>query len=55
MRDATRQEIAELTRQMEHFEVSLSDVADNCPRQQRTLAACRNGPGIRDRTSGTAG
>ena len=41
MRDATRQEIAELTRQMEHFEVSLSDVADNCPKQQRTLAACR--------------
>ena len=40
-RDATRREILELTRQMEEFGVSLSDVADNCPRQQRTLNACR--------------
>lgn len=41
MRDATRGEIEELTRQMEQFGVSLSDVADNCPKQQRTLDACR--------------
>ena len=40
-RDATRAEIEELTRQMKEFGVSLSDVADNCPRQQRTLDACR--------------
>ena len=40
-RDATRAEIEELTRQMREFGVSLSDVADNCPRQQRTLDACR--------------
>ena len=40
-RDATRQEIEELTRQMEQFAVSLTDVAENCPRQQRTLQACR--------------
>lgn len=26
---------------MENFGVSLSDVADNCPKQQRTLEACR--------------
>ena len=40
-RQATRQEIEELSRQMESFGVSLSDVADNCPKQQRTLQACR--------------
>ena len=40
-RDATRAEIEELTRQMKEFGVSLSDVADNCPRQERTFAACR--------------
>ena len=40
-RDATRAEIEELSRQMEQFGVSLSDVADNCPRQKRTLEACR--------------
>ena len=41
LRDATRAEIEELTRQMQEFGVSLSDVADNCPKQQRTLDACR--------------
>lgn len=40
-RDATRAEIEELTRQMQEFGISLSDVADNCPKQQRTLDACR--------------
>ena len=40
-RDATRAEIEELTRQMQEFGVGLSDVADNCPKQQRTLDACR--------------
>ncbi len=41
MRSATRAEIEELSAQMKLFGVSLTDVADNCPRQQRTLAACR--------------
>ena len=41
LRDATRAEIRELTRQLLDFGVSLSDVADNCPKQQRTLNACR--------------
>lgn len=41
VQDATRMEIEELTRQMREFGVSLSDVADNCPKQQRTLDACR--------------
>lgn len=40
-RDATRAEIEELARQMKEFDVDLSDVADNCPKQQRTLDACR--------------
>ena len=40
-REATRREIEELTRQMEAFGVGLPDVADNCPRQERTLNACR--------------
>ncbi len=40
-REATRSEIEELSRQMKEFGVSLSDVADNCPKQQRTLDACR--------------
>lgn len=40
-RDATRWEIEELTRQMKEFGVNLRDVADNCPKQQRTLDACR--------------
>lgn len=40
-RDATRSEIEELGRQMQEFGVSFTDVADNCPRQQRTLDACR--------------
>ncbi len=40
-RDAIRAEIEELARQMKEFGISLSDVADNCPKQQRTLDACR--------------
>ncbi len=41
IREATRSEIQELTRQMNAFGVSLSDVAENSPRQQRTLEACQ--------------
>ena len=40
-RDAARAEIEELRRQMHEFGVGISDVADNCPKQQRTLEACR--------------
>lgn len=39
-REATRQEIEELSGVMAQFDVSFSDVADNCPRQERTLEAC---------------
>ena len=41
LREATREEIEELSRQMAKFGVTLTDVAENCPRQQRTLEACR--------------
>lgn len=40
-RDATKAEIAELSEQMRMFGVDLSDVADNSPKQRRTLQACR--------------
>ncbi len=53
MREATKQEIAELTAQMEDFGVSFTDIADNSPKQQRTLEICgravryaRNNPHI---------
>ncbi len=39
-RDATRREIAELSAQLMTFGVSLTDIADNCPKQERTLSAC---------------
>lgn len=39
-REATRQEIRELSQVMEAFGVSFADVADNCPKQERTLEAC---------------
>ncbi len=38
--EATRQEIAELAAVMSEFGVSFADVADNSPKQDRTLAAC---------------
>jgi len=38
---ATRAEIDELSTQMEEFEVSLTDVAENSPKQKRTLHACQ--------------
>ncbi len=41
MRDATRDEIMELTAQLAEFDLSLSDIADNCPKQDRTFAACQ--------------
>ncbi len=39
-REATRQEIEELAAVMSRFGVSFSDVADNSPKQERTLEAC---------------
>lgn len=39
-REALRTEIAELTAQLTSLGLSLSDIADNCPKQQRTQAAC---------------
>lgn len=41
-RRASRAEIAEFAAQLERLGVSLSDVAENSPRQQRTLEACRS-------------
>ena len=40
-RTASQQEIQEFGAQLASFGISFSDVADNCPRQERTLAACR--------------
>lgn len=39
-RDATRTEIEELSAQMQEFGVSLTDVSENCPTQQRNKAIC---------------
>ena len=39
-RTASQQEIREFGEQLERFGITFSDVADNCPRQERTLAAC---------------
>ena len=38
--EATKEEIAELALVMKSFGISLTDVADNCPKQERTLQAC---------------
>lgn len=40
-REAGRKEIQEFGAQLAGFGITFSDVADNCPRQKRTLAACR--------------
>ncbi len=40
LREATKQEIAELSAQLEQFGVSFSDIAENSPKQQRTLEQC---------------
>lgn len=40
-RDATKSEIEELAGQLARFGVSFTDVAENCPRQKRTVCACR--------------
>lgn len=40
LRAATREEILEFSGQLAGFGLSLSDVADSCPKQERTLKAC---------------
>jgi RNA polymerase sigma factor len=39
-KEATRNEIEELTAKLKEYGVSLTDVADNCPRQKRSKEAC---------------
>ncbi|MCQ2433846.1 MAG: sigma-70 family RNA polymerase sigma factor [Oscillospiraceae bacterium] len=41
LRDATRAEISELSTEMETFGVSMQEVTEDSPRQQRTLEICR--------------
>ncbi len=41
IREATKEEIMELSQQMEEFGVSLTDVAESSPKQERTLEACQ--------------
>jgi len=38
--EATRQEIEELVLQLREFGLTLTDIAENCPRQERTLESC---------------
>ncbi len=41
LREATRMEIEEFSASIRAFGIQLSDVADHCPKQERTLEACR--------------
>ena len=41
LRQASRQEIEEFGKQLNSFGLSFSQIAENCPKQQRTLAACQ--------------
>ena len=40
-RTASQQEIRTFGEQLGRYGIAFSDVADNCPRQERTMAACR--------------
>lgn len=40
LRYATKTEIMEFTAQLSEYGLCLAEIADNCPRQERTLAAC---------------
>lgn len=42
VRQATKEEILEFSAQLETFGLSLGDIAENCPKQQRTLSACHS-------------
>lgn len=41
VREATRREIEEFSAAIRAFGIQLSDVAEHCPKQERTLEACR--------------
>lgn len=41
VRTATREELEEYRQNLSEYGITLSDVADNCPRQDRTLKACQ--------------
>lgn len=41
VREATKEEIMELSQQMQEFGVSLTDIAENSPKQNRTLKSCQ--------------
>ena len=56
VREATKEELEEFASNLMEYGLSLSEVADNCPKQERTLAAChralqaaREHPGILER------
>ncbi len=40
-REASRREIAEFVARLSDFGLTLLDVSENCPKQERTLAACQ--------------
>lgn len=40
-REASRREIAEFVTRLSDFGLTLLDVSENCPKQERTLAACQ--------------
>lgn len=40
IREAARAEITEYAQQLQAFDLSLTDIADNCPKQNRTLRTC---------------
>lgn len=37
---ATQEEIQGFAQELQHYGLKLTDIADNCPKQERTLAAC---------------
>ncbi len=39
-RSATKEELLEFAKQLLEFGLSLTDIAENCPKQERTLEAC---------------
>ncbi len=46
IRSHTREEIEEFSEQLKSFGITLSDVADSCPKQERTLKACHKALGF---------
>ena len=40
-KSAAKQEIEEFALTLARYDISITDVADNCPKQERTLEACR--------------